>query len=108
MSYWSTLKNIFRTPRRLETPFTISIIFPDGSGAFDYPVFLPPSVANMLLSGRQPQCVEIWKLYVPQSDIGRASTDRLRLCQVLSFPQNPSPAPVGLHESKQSASGWRL
>jgi hypothetical protein len=108
MSYWSTLKSIFRTPKVRGTQLTISIVFPDGSGAFDYPVSLPPSVENMLLNGRQPQRVEIWKLYVPQQNIGLASTDRLRLCQVLSFPQNQNRAPDGLRESKQSASGWRL
>lgn len=96
MSYWSTLKSIFRTPKARETQLTISIVFPDGSGAFDYPVSLPPYVVNMLLNGHQPQRVEIWKLCEQPSGIGRGNTDRLRLCQVLSSPPNPSLANAGL------------
>lgn len=104
MSFSSTLRNIFRRPKPQETRLTISITFQDGSGAFNYPVSLPPFAESMLENGQLPQHVAIWKHYEPQSAIGSATKAPLQLCHLYCFRPNPSLETDGLLEMKPSAS----
>lgn len=90
-----TLKNIFRTRRQPETRYTISIAWPDGSGAFNYPVSLPEYAASMLQAGQVPQHVAIWKHSAPPSGFGTENMAPSQLCHLLCSPLKRSPATDG-------------
>ena len=88
MSYWSTLKSIFRTPKLRPTRLTMSIVFQDGSSAFDFPVSLPEYVVTMLQRGAPPLRVVIWKHFEPPPGIMPENMVPYPLCHLSHFPLN--------------------
>ena len=103
MSYWSTLKNVFRECGAPETRYTISIGWADGSGIFDYPVSLPEAAANMLLAGRAPERVAISKFSGPPSATGGESGERVWLCHLSCSPLETKLATDGSYEERLRA-----
>ncbi len=92
MSYWSMLKSVFRECGAPKTRCTISISWADGSGVFDYPVFLPPHAVNMLQAGQVPAHVAIWKFSGPRFATGGENGVREQLCHLSCFPLGMQPA----------------
>jgi hypothetical protein len=69
----SILKNIFRTRKPPGTRYTLSIICPNGSAAYNLQISMPELVESMLHKDQGPQRVEIWKHCEQQSDTGIGS-----------------------------------
>jgi integrase len=57
----STPENTSPTPEALETRYTISLLWQNGSGRCEYQRPLPAHVADMLAQGQCPLHVAIWK-----------------------------------------------
>jgi hypothetical protein len=98
MSSSSTRKSTSRTRKRSRTPYTISIIWPDGSGFFDLPISLPVGVEGTLRVAPLQAHVEIWKSSERPSAIGAESG--VALLRTLYSPPSPAPATAGAQDQQ--------
>src|SRR3989304_10120666 len=101
MSFWSMLKNTFRTPRRPRTHHTMSLVWPGGSEDYRFPISLPEHVESMLQAGHKPLLAVIWKHSGPRSPTGAGSMDLWRTNLLLYCPQSQPPATGGSPDLKQ-------
>ena len=100
MSFWSMLKNTFRTPRQRRTRHTISLVWQDGLTSDVCRISLPKSVENMLQRDQLPQHVVIWRHSGPPSDIGSGKEGLLGLCLLSLSHQSQSRATGGSYEQR--------
>jgi hypothetical protein len=86
----STPENTSPTPEALETRYTISLLWQNGSGRCEYQRPLPAHVADMLAQGQCPLHVAIWKHSEPPLDIGIGSLAPWPVCLALYSRQKQS------------------
>jgi hypothetical protein len=92
-------RNMYPTPERDKTRYTISITWPDGSAVYDCPIFLPEPVVTMLQAGQVQPVVAIWKHLEPQSVTGFESVAELR--RLWCSPPSPAPVTDGSQEQRR-------
>lgn len=98
MSFLSTLKSMFRSREQHRTRFTISLIYQNGSGHYDYPLSIPPHLENMLSPDQPLQRVVISKLSEQLYDTIVVRGERLWQLQFSPCPQNQTAATDGLRD----------
>ena len=103
MSFWSTLKSMFRTQERPQTRLTISIRLPNGSAFFAFPLSLQQDVENTLQADQARVHVEIWKCFGPPFDTGPVSGQTC-LYRLYRCPPKPNLVNDGSHELRPEGS----
>ncbi len=103
MSFWYTLKSMFRRPRRRKTRVIILQVWQDGGGT-NILAKLPLDLAENILPEvlvRQPD--ETWKCYGPLSGGLIENTGHWLHYQLSSCHQNPAPASDGSQDQRRQA-----